>query len=61
MTFDTFDQSDEETLPDQKKYNDKDKDKDSDKDNPRVVTFETLIKILTIENLNSLQSLLPYN
>ena len=34
MTFETFDQSDEETWPDQQKdkYKDKDKDKDNDKD-----------------------------
>ena len=32
MTFETFDQSDEGTLPDQQKDNDKDKDKDNDKD-----------------------------
>ena len=37
VTFETFDQSDEETWPDQQKYNDKykDNDRDSDKDNPR--------------------------
>jgi len=28
MTFETFDKSDEETWPDQQKYNDKDNDKD---------------------------------
>ena len=33
MTFETFDQSDEETWPDQKKDNDKDKDNDNDNDN----------------------------
>ena len=34
MTFETFDQSDEETWPDQQKDNDKEKykDKDNDKD-----------------------------
>ena len=32
MTFETFDQSDEETWHDQKKDNDKDKDKDKDND-----------------------------
>ena len=32
MTFETFDQKDDETWPDQKKDNDKDKDKDNDKD-----------------------------
>ena len=31
MTFEIFDQSDEETWPDQKKDNDKDEDKDKDK------------------------------
>ena len=35
MKFETFDQSDEETLPDQQKDNDKDKYKDKDKDNDR--------------------------
>ena len=41
VTFNTFDQSDEGTWPDQKKYNDKDKGKDKDNhkdnniDNPR--------------------------
>ena len=40
MTFETFDQSDEKTWPDQQK------DKDKDKDN------ETLITFLTIENNN---------
>ena len=32
MTFETFDQSDEETWPDQKRDNDKDKYKGKDKD-----------------------------
>ena len=32
MTFETFDQSDEETRPEQQKDNDKDKDKSKDKD-----------------------------
>ena len=32
MTFQTFDESDEETRPDQKKDNDKDRDNDKDKD-----------------------------
>ena len=32
MTFETFDQSDEEIWPDQKKDNDKDNDKDNHKD-----------------------------
>ena len=35
VTFDTFDQSDEWTWPDQQKDNDKDKYKDKDKDNDR--------------------------
>ena len=37
VTFETFDQSDEETWPDQQKENDKnnDKDKDNDKDNDK--------------------------
>ena len=44
MNFETFDQSDEGTLPDQQKDNDKDKckdkytDKDSDKD--KLLTFD---------------------
>ena len=33
MTVETFDQSDAETRPDQKKDNDKNKDKDKDNDN----------------------------
>ena len=49
MTIETFDQSDEETWPDQQKDNYKDKDNDKDKD---IVTFETLITFLTIENNN---------
>ena len=49
MTFETFDQSDEETWPDQQKDNNKDKDNDKDK---HIVTFETLITFLTIENNN---------
>ena len=32
MTFETFDQSCQETWPDQQKDNDKDKDKEKDKD-----------------------------
>ena len=32
VTFETFDQSDEETRPDSKKDNDKDKYRDNDKD-----------------------------
>ena len=31
VTFETYDQSDKETWPDQKKYHDKDKDNDKDK------------------------------
>ena len=55
MTFETFDQSDEGTLHDQKKDNDKDNDNDNDnyKDHSeRLVTSETLITCLTIENNN---------
>ena len=33
LTFETFDQSDEKTWPDQQKDNDEDKYKDNDKDN----------------------------
>ena len=47
VTIETFDQSDEETWPDQQKDNNKDKDNDKD-----IVTFETLITFLTIENSN---------
>ena len=47
MTFETFDQSDEETWPDKDKDNDKDNDKDKDS-----VTVKTLITFLTIENRN---------
>ena len=32
MTFETFDQRNEETWPDQQKLNDKDNDNDNDKD-----------------------------
>ena len=32
MTFETFDQRDEKTWPDQQKYNDKDNDNDNDND-----------------------------
>ena len=54
------DQSDEEIWTDQQKDNDKDKysEKDNDNDNwrtpaqNRLVTFETLITFLTIENNN---------
>ena len=59
MTFETFVQSYEKTRHDQKNYKDKYKDKDNDKDkdiflqSSRLVTFETLTTILTIENLNS--------
>ena len=35
MTFETFDQSDEETWPDQQKDNDKDKYKDKDDDSDK--------------------------
>ena len=35
MTFETFDQSDEEIWPDQKEDKNKDKDKDKDKDNDK--------------------------
>ena len=63
ITFDTFDQSDEETLPDQQKDNDKDKYNEKDKDNDnckntlkeqsqRLVAFVTLVTFLTIENNN---------
>ena len=37
MTFQTFDESDEETRPDQKKDNDKDSDNDKDKDNDKDI------------------------
>ena len=37
MTFETFDQSDEETWPDQKKHNDKDKYKDKDNDKDKYI------------------------
>ena len=51
MTFETFDQSDEETWPDQKKDNDKDKDKDKDKDNDKDKDIlRTPPKILTKTN-----------
>ena len=65
--FVTFDQSDEETWPDQKQDNDKDKDKDNDKEkdkhkeNPRDFWHSTLINFFTIESLNLWQSLLPDN
>ena len=41
MTFETFDQNDEETWPDQQKDNNndkyKDKDNDNDNDNPNYI------------------------
>ena len=37
VTFETLDQSDEETWPDQKKYNDKDKYKDKDNDKDKYI------------------------
>ena len=37
VTFETFDQSDEETWPDQKKDNDKDKYKDKDNDKDKYI------------------------
>ena len=37
MTFETFDQRDEETWPDQQKDNDKDKDKDNDNENDNYI------------------------
>ena len=73
MTFETFDQSDEETGPDQQTDNDKDKYKDKDIEKDKYIestfkeqslwllTFETLITNLTIKNLNPWQSLLPDN
>ena len=36
-TFETFDQSDEETWHDQQKDNDKDKDNDNDNDNDKYI------------------------
>ena len=36
MTFETFNQRDERTWPEQQKYNDKDKYKDKDKDNDKL-------------------------
>ena len=62
MTFETFDQSVKKTWPDQKKpiylptYLPCDT-----RQSCRLVTIETLITILIIENLNSWQSLLPDN
>ena len=40
MTFETFDQSDEETWPDQRKDNDKDKDNDNDKNKANDKAFK---------------------
>ena len=37
LTFETFDQSDEKTWPDQQKDNDKDKYKDNDNDNDKYI------------------------
>ena len=37
MTFETFDQSEEGTWPDQKKYNDNDKYKDKDNDKDKYI------------------------
>ena len=37
VTFETFDQSDEETWPDQQKDNDKDKYKDKDNDKDKCI------------------------
>ena len=37
VTFETFDQSDEETWPDQQKDNDKDKGKDKDNDKDKYI------------------------
>ena len=37
LTFETFDQSDEKTWPDQQKDNDKDKCKDKDNDNDNYI------------------------
>ena len=51
MTFETFDQSDEETWPDQQQDNDKDKYKDNDKDkyiskrDPRDFVFLRSVKL----------------
>ena len=44
MTFETFDQSDEKTWPDQQKYNDKDKDNDKDNGNDIYVHLENTFK-----------------
>ena len=53
VTFETLDQSDEETWSDQQQDNDKGKDNDNHKEqSQRLVTFVTLITFLTIENNN---------
>ena len=44
MTFETFDQSDEETWPDQRKDNDKDKDNDNDKNKANDKAFKETLK-----------------
>ena len=44
MTFETFDQSDEESWPDQKKDNDKDKGKDKDNDKDKDKYIESTFK-----------------
>ena len=53
MTFETFDKSDEDRTNKKTKTIDNDKDKYTFKGRPqRLVTFETLITFLTIENNN---------
>ena len=59
MTFETFDQSDEGTLADQKKYNDKDNDKDKyisrahSKSDPRDLwPLRHLIRVMRRLDLN---------
>ena len=60
MTFDTFDQSDEQTWPDQKKTmtidkdkcNDKDKDKYKDKDNDWESTFREHLQRAILETFD---------
>ena len=49
MTFETFDQSDEGTFPDQQKDNDKDKDKDKDKAMTKTNTFREHLQRATLE------------
>ena len=44
MTFETFDQSDEETWPEQQKDNDKDKYKDKHDDKDKYVHLESTFK-----------------